>query len=356
MEGKINILMIDDDEEDFIIVRDLFNEIDPEKYAVDWVSTYKEGVNIISEKQHDAYLIDYRLNADDGLELISEVLKIGCDKPLILLTGLNDINIDKQAMKAGASDYLVKGSISPSILERSIRYAIDHAKNINEIKNLNANLEKRIEERTQELEEKIALIQEIHHRVKNNLQVIVSLIHLQSNQIKDELLEGVFKSFESKIETMAMVYKMTYSQGSLLNINLSEFINTYIDFVLNKYKKNEVNVSLNINLFQNTVNIDTAISLGLLLNEILTNAIKFSYSNTCPSQISIQLKDDGQHNFDLKIGDNGKGIPKEVLANDQESLGLFLIHDLIDQLDGTYTRNSNEQGTHYDIGFKEIHR
>ena len=151
MKNEIKILVIDDDEEDFIIARDLFSEIDRKKYLVDWASSYKEGIKNISEKNHHVYLVDYRLGADDGLELISEVLANGCETPLILLTGQSDIEIDIQAMKVGASDYLVKGSISAVQLERAIRYSIEQAKNLQHIKQLNAGLEHKVKERTLEL-------------------------------------------------------------------------------------------------------------------------------------------------------------------------------------------------------------
>ncbi len=160
MKSEINILMIDDDEDDFIIAKDLFAEIHHHKYSIDWVQSYNDGLKHISKKTHDVYLVDYRLGADNGLELISEALKNGCDVPLILLTGQNDIEVDKQAMKFGASDYLVKGNISASQLERSIRYSIEQAKNIKEIKQLNVDSEKRVTERTAQLENNIQQLKE----------------------------------------------------------------------------------------------------------------------------------------------------------------------------------------------------
>src|ERR1035438_9022839 len=105
----VKILLIDDDEEDFLLTKDVVNEIPNRKYHLDWISTYEEGKKNILEKKHDVYLIDYRLGNMVGLDLIKTVIIEGCDAPLILLTGLKDSEIDEEAVTAGASDYLVTG-------------------------------------------------------------------------------------------------------------------------------------------------------------------------------------------------------------------------------------------------------
>lgn len=223
------------------------------------------------------------------------------------------------------------------------------------LKESNRLLEIHAESLSKSLDEKINLIKEIHHRVRNNLQVIISLIHLQSNQVKDKPLENVFRSFESKIETMAMVYNMTYTKGSLLTIDLKNFTEKFIEYILNKYKKTDIKFDFDLQVNNNFINIDTAISYGLLLNEILSNAIKFCPLQKKPCNLNLTLNEDGNHDFVLKISDNGNGIPKDVLANKNDFLGLFLIENLINQLDGNYQVNSTEQGTQYQIFFREIY-
>lgn len=116
--------MVDDDEDDYIITEGLLSETKEAAYKLDWVSTYEEALNIISHRQHDVYLIDYRLGAYSGLDLIKESIESGCLAPMILLTGQGGSEVDIEAMKVGAMDYLIKGQIDSSMLERSIRYAI----------------------------------------------------------------------------------------------------------------------------------------------------------------------------------------------------------------------------------------
>jgi signal transduction histidine kinase len=149
----IKILLVDDDEEDFIITKNIVSKIRGREYSLKWTSSFEEAMNSIYNSLYDVFLIDYRLGAHSGLELIKNAVENGCSHPLILLTGQGDIEIDEKAMKAGASDYLVKGTFNAEQLDRSIRYSIEHALNIQEIKKLNSELEERVKNRTSELEE-----------------------------------------------------------------------------------------------------------------------------------------------------------------------------------------------------------
>ena len=151
MPDRTRILLVDDDEDDYIITRDIIDDIPGRNYVLDWTGSFSEALDIIAERRHDIYLVDFRLGAHDGLELIKEALKHGYTAPFILLTGQSDRETDEKAMRAGAMDYLVKGTISPNELERSIRYSIEHAKSLAVIQRLNSELEQRVKERTQEL-------------------------------------------------------------------------------------------------------------------------------------------------------------------------------------------------------------
>ncbi|WP_347160034.1 ATP-binding response regulator [Pontibacter chitinilyticus] len=151
MLDKTRILLVDDDEDDYIITRDIINDIPGRNYLLEWTGTFSEALQLIGEGRHDVYLVDYRLGAHDGLELIREAVKKGSMAPFILLTGQSDRETDEKAMRAGALDYIVKGTISPNELERSIRYSIEHAKSLAVIQRLNTELEQRVKERTQEL-------------------------------------------------------------------------------------------------------------------------------------------------------------------------------------------------------------
>jgi PAS domain S-box-containing protein len=124
-ELPIHILMIDDDEDDFFLVNELLQDISPGQYQLEWASTYALALKEIERRQHDIYLVDYRLGQYTGIDILYHFQQLKYKAPVIMLTGKGDYNIDKEAMMAGASDYLVKGEISADMLERSIRYALD---------------------------------------------------------------------------------------------------------------------------------------------------------------------------------------------------------------------------------------
>lgn len=130
----IRVLLVDDDEEDFIIARDLFEGIDHYRYELDWVDNYEEALEEIRRQRHDVYLLDYHLGARDGLTLLREALRHGCLAPMIMLTGQGGRQVDLDAMRLGAYDYLVKGQITSAVLERSLRYAMQHARSTNALR------------------------------------------------------------------------------------------------------------------------------------------------------------------------------------------------------------------------------
>lgn len=122
---KYTILLIDDDEDDYILTRETLAEIEENEFELEWVETATEALTAIEHRRHDVYLLDYRLGRNNGLEILREALARGCNAPIILLTGQGDHSVDLEAMQAGAADYMVKGELNSRSLERAIRYAIE---------------------------------------------------------------------------------------------------------------------------------------------------------------------------------------------------------------------------------------
>jgi PAS domain S-box-containing protein len=134
MTNNINVLIIDDDEDDYFITSDYLKNIQGKNFVIDWCYNYKHALDEIRREKHDVYLVDYRLGVKTGIDLIKEAIQLESEAPFILLTGKGDIHIDEEAMKLGAFDYLVKAELSSEKLERSIRYSIDRARTLNELK------------------------------------------------------------------------------------------------------------------------------------------------------------------------------------------------------------------------------
>lgn len=134
MENEsVEILLVDDDEDDFIIVKDLLSDIKHTRFNVYWEFDYDKALEKIKKESYDVYLIDYRLGEKNGLDLLKEAVQFGCKSPIIMLTGQGYPEVDYEAMRIGASDYMVKGKINAQTIERSIRYALNHARTLTKL-------------------------------------------------------------------------------------------------------------------------------------------------------------------------------------------------------------------------------
>ena len=208
-----------------------------------------------------------------------------------------------------------------------------------------------------ELEEKITeketLIKEVHHRVKNNLQTVSSLISLQSRNIGDKEVKKLLKSSQNRVISMAMVHEMLYMREDLSNIEYRSYVRELAEYLVRSIKGTSSNITLDIDIPDIKLNIDTAIPLGLLINEVVTNSLKYGIMDKRKGTISIKL-DKEDETFVLKINDDGTGFPDTLTHKNSKSLGLKLIHNLARQLQGTIVRDVSQTGTHYTARFKEI--
>lgn len=135
-EDVVRVLLVEDNEDDYVLTREMFAEIPKGYYELDWVADYESGLSAIEENCHDLYLFDNRLAAHTGLELLRNATEIGVQAPIIMLTGVANRELDEQAMHEGAADFLVKSDLTSEILERSIRYATERQRLLDEMSRL----------------------------------------------------------------------------------------------------------------------------------------------------------------------------------------------------------------------------
>ncbi len=206
----------------------------------------------------------------------------------------------------------------------------------------------------EELQEKETLIKEIHHRVKNNLQTVSSLLSLQSRSIADEKIQNLIKSSQNRVISMAMVHEMLYMRDDITKIEYKTYINELINYLIKSVKGAESKVKVVVDVPEMELGIDTAIPLGLLINETMTNALKYGIKNDEEGEIRIAMKQEADQSYILTMGDNGVGFSEKVTFQTSKSLGLKLIHNLAKQLKGTITRDTTRKGTNYILKFREI--
>jgi PAS domain S-box-containing protein len=226
-----------------------------------------------------------------------------------------------------------------------------------EINALNAGLEERVEERTVELEkankEIRSLLQEMHHRVKNNLQIVSSLLNMQAASVDDEYVTRVFRESQDRIQTMSFIHESMYLNESMSEISVKKYLEP---LVKDRVKVNADLLSkivLDIKFPDVNFNIDTMLPIGLLLNELVTNSLKHAFPDNQEGKITVGLDILPDKSAVLYYSDNGVGFSIENAGDTSKSLGLILIDSFAMQLDGNMKR-LDKPGTHYELKFKPI--
>jgi two-component sensor histidine kinase len=209
------------------------------------------------------------------------------------------------------------------------------------------------EENRTALKEKEALLQEIHHRVKNNLQVISSLLQLQINDIKDPQSLAVFQESQLRIRSMALIHEKLYESDSLAQIDLAEYLRDLVQLLFSTYAHDPSRVLLVLDLTPTFVSIDAAIPLGLIANELITNSLKFAFPSGRNGVIRVESKPLPDHEFQFRVADDGVGFPDGLVIEQAASLGLRLVRMLTGQLDGEGTWGKVAVGTSFSLRFRD---
>jgi PAS domain S-box-containing protein len=210
---------------------------------------------------------------------------------------------------------------------------------------------KRVEEQLQTaLREKETLLREIHHRVKNNLQVIYSLLDLQSEAIKDPAILTMFRESQNRVKSMALIHQLLYQSKDFTRVDFATYLQSLTEDLLALYRVNPDAVILTINANHVFLDINTAIPCGLIINELVSNALKHAFPDGREGEIRIDLQQDEAHQSLLRVCDNGVGFPEEVNFRNTASLGLQLVHLLTDQLGGTIEMQTGS-GTCFEMRF-----
>ncbi len=249
------------------------------------------------------------------------------DKPRMVVEFLRDITDRKEAEKGLRTAY-----------DQAIIYA--------------EQLKEQVEERTRAEKEKEVLLREIHHRVKNNMQVISSLLKLQSASIEDKRSVEMLKESQDRIRSMALVHEKLYESKNLTNIDFNEYIERLVQTLFRSYAVNREKIRLKLNIERVMLKIDKAIPCGLIVNELILNCLKHAFADGDKGEIEVSLLFINENEVELTVSDNGIGIPEGIDSNNSGSLGLKLVNILTDQIDGKLDLDHSSKGTKFQIRFK----
>jgi two-component sensor histidine kinase len=328
---NIKLLLVDDDEDYFILARELLKEIDNADYSLDWAETYEEAVKMIQANKYDAYLFDYNLGQRSGIDLLEDTVTIDSKTPVIMLTGKGDFDIDTQAMRAGAIDYLNKRHLKPELLERSIRYAIQNKRLLNE---------------------RDILLTEINHRVKNNFQLISSIMQLEAGNINDREAQEVLDDCRYRLNTIALLHEKLYIANNNMALDAGEYIEGILADLFKSYTTSNQNIRYNCQCNNIAISIRQLIHIGIIVNELVSNSLKHAFNpKIIEPQIELLLEEKGK-GLHLCVADNGIGLPDSMDIRKTESMGLNLVAILAEQQLEGQIEISKEKGTTFHIHFE----
>ncbi|KAA3437137.1 hybrid sensor histidine kinase/response regulator [Rufibacter hautae] len=400
----IKVLLVDDDEDDFIITSDIIHDIPARVYSLEWEPSFEGALKKIALKQHDVYLVDYRLGAHDGLELITQALQNGAVAPFILLTGQSDRETDEKAMRLGASDFLIKGRLTSFDLERSIRYSMEHAKSLAEIQTLNAELEERVAVRTQELAQTINQLKETNKSLFEAQQEIKKALQKEKdlNELKSRFVTIASHEFRTPLSTVLSSasligkYKLTedddkrqkhvsriksavsnltgilndflslsrIEEGKIYNVptdfDLRAFMEEILDEMQGYIKMGQV-IRYHHQGTPATVTLDKQLVKNIVLN-LLSNASKYSAEGKEILLTTVVEAEDVK----IQVQDQGIGIPEadqnhlftpffraqNATNYEGTGLGLNIVKRYVDIMNGTLSYSSQQNvGTTFTVQF-----
>jgi len=208
------------------------------------------------------------------------------------------------------------------------------------------------EEINNSLKEKEILLREIHHRVKNNMQIISSLLKLQSGYTDERKYRDIFKDCQNRIASMALIHEKLYQSVELTKIDLDDYIRNLVNSLFQSYDISKGTITLNIDIEKVSLGIDLATPCGLIISELVSNSLKHAFPNGREGGIKVAFRQTDENTFELTVNDNGIGIPEDMDFRKTESLGLSLFTMLVeDQLEGEISLDRSK-GTEFRIKFK----
>lgn len=383
----VRVLLIDDDKDDFFLTREWLSDVPHGRFTLDWVSTYEEGLEAICAGTHDIYLLDYRLGAKSGIELLREAHERGCSRPIILLTGRGQSKTDLEALDAGADDYLEKAGLTPAVLERAIRYALAQHR-------AEAELEQKVHERTEELaranealrladRRKDEFLSTLGHELRNPLAPILNALEILRLAGDDpdtaarqrERLERQVGQMVRLVDDLLDVSRVVTGKLRITPepVLLQEILEAALDMSRPHLERAKLRLHLEIPEEPIPLLADR-IRLAQVFSNLLNNAAKYTEPNGRVSLIAEPITRTGEpRDVDqsgeavgsdsavVRVRDTGVGIPKALLGQLFElftqvdrhlnrsqgglGVGLALVRRLVEMHGGTVSAVSDGPGS-----------
>jgi two-component sensor histidine kinase len=344
----MKVVMVDDSPADCRLCQELLGEV----YGSD-LQFFKshgaaQGLELCRTVAPDCVLLDYKLPDMTGLEFLAQLCpeeSVATPKfAVVMLTGMASERVAAKAMRAGAQDYLLKERITAEGLSLAVRKATEKVSLIRALQGERDLL-------ARSLAEKEVLIQEVHHRVKNNLAVIASLLRLQASNMPDQSSAAPLRESQHRVESMALIHEQLYTNGDLREVDLARHAALLAGSLFHSYGVDPARISWRVALDPLPLGVDQAIPAGLILNELVSNALKHAFPDGRTGSVVIDGRR-GEGRIQLAVQDDGIGVPPGVERVRPNSLGMQIIKILTRQLKGTFEVACGRPAT-FKISFPE---
>ena len=343
----VSVLFVEDNE----TVRFLYEQIISVKVNRFYIAENgKEGLELFKKHFTDLIITDISMPVMDGLEMIKHIKQINPEIKVIVMSAYSIKEYFLKAIDLGVNGYLIK-PVETEKLFSLIRELTDTILIKKEIVVKDKKRRQAEENLKRSLKEKEILLKEVHHRVKNNMQIISSILKMQARLIDDIKLKDVLAESQNRIHSMALIHENLYRSENLADIKFLNYVKSLACNLSRSYAEQQRKVRFKFDIEDIYMPIDTGIPCGLILNELISNSLKFAFPKKNVGIIEIKLIKTGEGEFELSVSDNGVGMDKSFDWKKSKSLGLKIVNKLIQQIDGTIESDFSE-GTKFIICFK----
>lgn len=328
---NISLLFVEDNE----TIRFLYNRLLSSRVSEFYIGENgQEGLELYKKHKPDLIITDISMPIMDGLEMIGHIKKIDPDVKVIVMSAYSIKEYFLEAINHGVNGYLIK----PVEAKKLFGLIDDLASNILLTRELAEKEQKRKiaeDNLKKSLAEKEILLKEVHHRVKNNMQIISSILKMQERQLKDERLKMVLGESQNRIRSMALIHENLYRNENLANIMFSNYVKSLAGNLARSFSEQQGNVTFDYDIDDVYLPLDIGIPCGLIINELISNSFKYAFKERHKGKIAITLKRQDEQSFRLTVADDGTGIPEEVDIEKSKSLGMKIVSKLVMQIDGS---------------------